>query len=267
LDYFSPQAELRSSATEVSVTADSHECVTPPTSLSQEKGASDSNYQKFHIHAPSVANALVYNRNALRQVLASFQEVLQCCSCKLTCHETLVQHSLLCMRASCESKKLTCLCKENSCLRFCTFKLDLSLFLNSLKTCSYSVLCMLNDTGVGIKEKIDSNDFMHESRKIFTICNIEDGFHNGLVNIDAGFDPGYITNVNSTMVVSCSCEEDVKDSTVSLLELRNTSLVECVGGRSFSVDLGCNLENFGASASESCFDLNDSKKNGPSGSI
>jgi E3 SUMO-protein ligase RanBP2 len=36
------QADLRSSATEVSVTADSHECVTPPTSLSQEKGAYDS---------------------------------------------------------------------------------------------------------------------------------------------------------------------------------------------------------------------------------
>lgn len=260
MDYFSPQAELGSSATEVSVTADSHECVTPPTSLSQEKGASDSNYQTFHIHAPSVTNALVYDHNALRQMLATFQEDGQCCSSKLTCHETLVQHSLLCVSASSESKKLTCLCKENSGLSFGTFKLDLSLFLNSLKTCSYSALCMLNDTGVGIKERIDSNGCMHESRKIFAICNIEGGFHDGLVNTDADFDPGYVTYANSTMVVSCSCEEDVEDSTASLLELRNTSLVECIGGKSSSVDLGCNLGNFGASPSESHFDLNDSKK-------
>lgn len=260
LDYFSPQAELRSSATEVSVTADSHECVTPPTSLSKEKGASDSNYQTFHIHAPSVTNALVYNRNALRQMLANFQEDGQCCRCKLTCHETLVQHSLPCVSASSELKKLTCLCKENSRLSFCTFKLDLSLFLNSLKTCIYSVMCMLNDTGVGIKERIDSNGFVHESRKIFTVCNIEGGFRDGLVNTDAGFDPGYVKNVNSTMFVSCSCEECVKDSTVSLLELCNRSLVECVGGKSSSVDLGCNLGNFGTCASESYSDLNDSKK-------
>jgi hypothetical protein len=101
---------------------------------------------------------------------------------------------------------------------------------------------------------------MHESRNIFTVCNIEGGFHDGLVSTDAGFDPGYVTNVNSTMVVSCSCEEDVKDSTASLLGLRNTSLVEYVGGKSSSVDLGYNLGNVGASASESYFDLNDSKQ-------
>lgn len=260
MDYFSQQAELGSSATEVSVTADSHECVTPPTSLSQEKGACDSNYHTFHKHTPSITNAAVYNRNTLRQMLASFQEDGQCCSCKLTCHATLVLHSLPCVSASSETKALTCLCKENSGLSLCTFKLDLSLFLNSLKTCSYSVLCMLNDTGVGIKERIDSNGFMHESRKIFTICNIEGGFHVGLVNTDAGFDPGYVTYVISSMVVSCSCEEDVEDSTVSLLELRITRLVECVGGKSSSVDLGFNLGNFGASPSESYFDLNDSKK-------
>jgi hypothetical protein len=138
----------------VSVTVDSHECVTPPTSLSQEKGASDSNYQTFHIPAPSVTNAYVYNHNALCQMLASFQEDGQCFSCKLTCHETLVQHSLLCVSARSESKKLTCLCKENSGLSLCTFKLYLSLFLNSLKTYSNIVLCMLNDAGVGIKERI-----------------------------------------------------------------------------------------------------------------
>lgn len=260
MDYFSQQAELGSSATEVSVTADSHECVTPPTSLSQEKGACDSNYQTFHIHAPSITNALVYNRNALRQVMASFQEDGQCCSCKLTCHETLVLQSLPCVSASSETETLTCLCKENSGLSLCTFKLDPSLFLNSLKTCSYSVLCMLNDTGDGTKERLDSNGIMHESRKLFIIFNIEGGYHVGLVNTDAGFDPGYVTDVNSSVVASCSCEEDVEDSTASLLELRSTSLVGCVGGKSFSADLGCNLGNIGASASESYFDLNDSKK-------
>lgn len=259
LDYFSQQAELRSPATEVSVTADSHECVTPPTSLSQEKGACDSNYQTFHIHAPSITSALFYNRNALRQMLASFQDG-QFCSCKLTCHNTLVQQSLPCVSSRSEPKTLTCLHKENSGLSLCTFKLDLSLFLNSLKTCSYSVLCMLNDTGVGIKERIDTNGFMHESRKIFTICNIEGGFHDGLVNTDVGFDPSYLTDVNSSIVVSCCCEEDVEESTAPLLELCNTSLVECAGGKSCSVDFGCNLGNFGPSPSESYFDLNDSKK-------
>lgn len=244
----------------MSVTADSHECVTPPTSLSQEKGAYDSNYQTFHIRAPSVTNAFVYYRNTLRQMLASFQADGQCCSCKLTCHETLMQHSLPCVSASSEPKKLTCLCKENSGLSLCTFKLDLILFLNSLKTRSYSVLCMLNDTGVGIKERISSNGFMHKSRNIFTVCNIEGGFHEGLVNTDAGFDPDYVTNVNSAMFVSCSCEMDVEDSTVSLLEMCNTSLVECIGGKRSSSDLGCNFGNFGASPSESYFDLNDSEK-------
>jgi hypothetical protein len=119
---------------------------------------------------------------------------------------------------------------------------------------------MLNDTGVGIKERIDSNGLMHESRNIFTICNIGGGFLDGPVNTGAGFDPDYVINVNSTMVVSCSCEEDVEDSTVSLLELCNTSLAECDGGKSSSVDLGNNLGNFGASPSESYFDHNDSKK-------
>ena len=234
--------------------------MTSPTSLSQEKGACDSNYQTFHVHASSVSNALVCNHNASHQMLTNFQEDGQCCSCTLTFHETLVHHSLLCVSASSEPEKLTCLCKVNSRLSFCTFKLDLSLFLNSVKTCSYNVLCMLNDTGVGIKERIDSNGFMHESRKMFTLYNIEGGFHDGLVNTDTGFNPGYITNVSSTMVVSCSCEEDVEDSPVSLLELRNTSLVHFVGGKSSSVDLGFNLGNFGASASESYLNLNGSKK-------
>jgi len=244
----------------VSVTSDSHKCVTPPASLSQEKGASHSNYQTFHIHAPSVTNVLAYYHNALRQMLASFQEDGQCCSCKLTCHETLLQHFLPCVSASSEPKKLTSLCKENSGLSFCIFRLDLSLFLNSQKTCSYSVLCMLNDTGVGIKERIDSNGLMHESRKIFTICNIGGGFQDGPVNTCAGFDPGYVINVNSIMVVSCSCQEDVEDSTTPLLELCNTNLVEWDGGKSSSVDLGYNLGNFGASSSETNFDHNDSKK-------
>jgi hypothetical protein len=90
---------------------------------------------------------------------------------------------------------------------------------------------MLNDTGVGMKERFDLNVFMHEGRKRFTICIIEDGFHDGLVNLvntDAGFKPGYVTYVSSTMAVSYSCKEDVEDSTVPLLEFRNTGLVECV---------------------------------------
>jgi len=119
---------------------------------------------------------------------------------------------------------------------------------------------MLNDTGVGIKERIDSNGFMLETRKTFTICNIEGGFHVGLVNTDAGFYPDYVTDINSCVVVSRSCEKDVEDHTALLLELPSTSLVECAGGKSSSVDLGCNLGNFGASASVSYFDLNDSKK-------
>jgi hypothetical protein len=259
LDYFSSQTELRSPAAEVSVNTASQELVTSPTSVSQEEGASDSNYQTFHIHAPSVRNALAYSRNTLCQMLTNLQDD-QCCSCKLACHETL-HHSLLCVSASSEPKKLTYLYKVDSCLNFCTFKLDLSLFLNSVTPGSYSVLCMLNDTGVGMKERFDLNVFMHEGRKRFTICNMEDGFHDGLVNTDAGFKPGYVTYVSSTMAVLYSCEEDVEGSTVPLLEFCNTGLVECVGRKSWSVLLGCILGNFGASASGSYCDLGGSKQN------
>jgi hypothetical protein len=260
LDYFSLQAELRSSATEVSPAAASHECVTSPTSVSQEKGAGDSNYQIFHIHAPSVSDALVYNHNTLHNMLTSFQEDGVFCSFKLTCHDNLVHQSLPCVSASPEPKKLTCLRKGSLGLSVCTFKLDLSLFLNSVKICCYRVLCMLNDTGVGIKEMIDSNGFMHGSTNRFTICNTEDGFRGGLVNTGTGFSSGYIRNVSSTAVVSCSCEDGIKNSTVSLLEFCDTGSVVCVGGKSSSVDLDCNWGNFGASASKVYADISGSKK-------
>jgi hypothetical protein len=260
LDYFSQQGKLRSSATEVSVAAASRECVTSPTSVSPEKGAGDGSYQTFHIHAPSVRDVPVYSCNTLHQMLTSFQEDGLCCSYKLTYHDALVHHSLPCVSASSEPKKLTCLCKVSSGLSVCTFKYDLSLFLNSVKICSYSVLCMLNDTGVGIKEMINLNGFMHGSTNRFTVRNIEDGCYGGLVNTGTGFNPGYVTNVSSTTVFSRSCEEDVKDSSVSLLELRDTSCIACVGGKSSSVDVDCNLGNFGATASKSYFDANGSKK-------
>jgi hypothetical protein len=226
-----------------------HECVTPPTSVSQEKGAGDSSYHIFHRHA--LSEAFVYSCNTLHQMLTGFQDV--CCSNKLTCHETLLRRSLPHVSAVSKPEKLSCLYTVNSCLFVCIFKLDFNLFHNSAAVCSYGMLCMLNGSGDCIKEMIGC---VHASTNRYTVCNVEDGFRGDLVNTNAGFEPGCVTNVNSGTVMSCSCEEDIKDSFVSLLEVHDACLVVCVRGQSSSFDLDCNLGHFGSSY----FDLNGSKK-------
>jgi hypothetical protein len=114
--------------------------------------------------------------------------------------------------------------------------------------------------GIGIDEMNDSNDIMHESTNICTICCTEDGFHCGLVNTGASFIPdsiSYATNFSLIAVVSHTSEEE---ENMSLPEFLDTASVVCVRGRRFCIVLKCGFRNSCAFASESLFDPGDAEK-------
>jgi hypothetical protein len=258
LDCFFSQAELRSSAalTDVSVTAASSQDLVNSSTPLKDTEAGDSSSQTFYIHALNATIAPISSHNTLHQMLIDFQNLLPCN--KLTCEGTLV-HCSLCYNTSPQPKELDCLTKANSNLISCNTKLDLNLFLDLVTTYNSSIQCDLNDNaGIGIHEMNDSNDIMHESTNIFTICCAEDGFSGGLVNTGVGFisdSTSYITNF-SLIDVSYTSEGETN---MSLPEFLDTGSVVCVRGKRSCVALNCVFRNSSASASESLFDPGDSK--------
>lgn len=263
LDYFSAQAELRSSAphTDVSTAASLQDQVT--SSPLTEKGAGDGSYQTFHIYPLCVNAASMYNHNTLHQMLENFQENLLSCD-KLISDDTLINCSLSFVNTSSQPRKLGCLTEADLNLISCNIKLDHNMPLHSVTTYSSSMQCDFNDnTGGCIKEMNDSNYFVHESTNNCTICNVDSDFCRGLTSTGTGFNPssiGYVTNFSSSTIVSCTYEESLKGSTLSIPEFHNTRSLVSVGGDSSLVDLDCYLGNTIASVYGSLFDLGNSKE-------
>lgn len=257
LGCFSKQAELGSPAalTDTCPTAaSSQDLETSPTPLNKTE-AGDSSYQTFCTHAPNAVITPICSYNTSHQMVIDFQNLLPCN--KLTCDDAHVHCSLPCLNTSPQPKALDCLTKANLNLINCNIKPDLNLYLDLVTTYSSSIQCDLNgNAGIRIEEMNDSNDIMHESTNIFTICRTEDGFHGGLINTGASFisdRTNYVTNFSLIAVVSYSSEEKENQSLPEFLE---TTSVVCVRGKRSCVVLKCGC----ASASESLFDPGDPEK-------
>jgi hypothetical protein len=263
LDYFSAQAELRSSATHTDVCTTAASSQDETSSPVTEKGADHGSYHTFHIYPLCVNAASIYNHSTSHQMLADFQEILLSCD-KLTCDDKLINCSLPFVDTCPQPKKLGCLTKTNLNLISCNVKLDLNMPLDSVTTYSSGIQCYFNDNmGVCIEGRNDLNCFVRESINSSTICNVDSGFCHGLTSTGSGFNPsnrGFITDLSSSTVVSHTFEENVKDGTWSVPEFRNIRSLVSVGGRSTVGYPGCYFGKSIASASGSLFDPRNSKE-------